>query len=279
MRAGGTMKLRPFLSFCAASLLVANSALAFDKFSVGFGGAFQAGGNFFDKPGDQTIHDQNGTDLSNSLPEYPGFAGLTLGGGGFLDLRAVEYVGIEFGIYGTTDKGSAELTLTTSGAGGIDTSKFNIKIQQKSLHMPLLVKGIIPGKIAQPFLFVGPEFVIPLKKCASPVSAADGDHCVVTVEKTSGNAPRQPADYFNNTAKYIMVTFGLGVEFKLPLPIPKKLFDIRIPLSLRGSVTPGVSGKRDDREHVRVAGTQVSVEYVTNWKFQAVANIGVAFHF
>ncbi len=266
------MKLRPFVLALGASVLVPASAFAFEYVTVGVGAQFQAGGNFFDKPSDQTI---NGTPTD---PEYPGFAGLTLGGGGYVDVRFIEYVGIEFGVLYTSDKGSAELTITdTSPGAGAGQSKFDIKIKQNAIHMPLLVKGVIPGKIAQPMLFIGPEFVVPVTKCDTGVSGTDFPQCRAEVTRTSGNL-NLATDYFINTKKYVMVAFGLGVEFKLPIP----KVDIRIPLTLRGAVNPSVSSKRTERENDTFDSSGkalVRVEYITNWKFEANANIGLGIHF
>jgi hypothetical protein len=237
--------------------------------SVGIGGLFMGGANFFDKPGDQTINGQNRDS------KYPGFAGSSIGGGGYVDVRFIDYVGFEFGVLHMTDKGTADLTITdlTSGA----QANFKVNLSQPALHMPLLLKAAVPGVIAQPVFFVGPEFVIPLASCkADATDRATKDECQAEVVSTSGNASLG-TKYGIITQNSVNVMFGLGAEFKLPIP----KVDIRIPLTLRGSINPGVSDKRDDREKdtVNANGSLERVDYVTNWKFAAYGNIGAAIHF
>ncbi len=263
------MKLRPILAVATALTFLPATASAFEYVTVGIGGMFQAGGNFLDKPDDQTIQLANGKTAAD--PEYPGFAGLTLGGGGFVDVRFIKYVGIEFGVLYTSDKGEAELKITNAG----NEAKFDITISHNAIHMPLLVKGVIPGAVAQPMLFVGPEFVVPL-----------GDGGDAECEQTSppaANCNSLGTKYMMlDTPTYIMVTFGLGVEFKLPLPV----VDIRIPLTLRGSIDPGVPETRqhtdtqDGRAKYTINGNAIEkVEYKTEWKFQAAATLGTSIHF
>ena len=252
------MKKRLAISMLATTLLAPSTALAFDNIlSIGVGGVFQGGGNFFDKPGDQTLV-VNGQSQTVD-PEYPGFAGMTLGGGGFIDLRVIDYIGIETGFIYTRDRGSAELKITPTG--GAET-KYDIEIAHNAMHIPLLFKGVLPGAIAQPYLFVGPEFVIPLN---------DGDTSVEVTQQ--GNVQIDPNLYKTQTDSYTYITFGLGMEFKLPIPV----VDIRIPLSLRGSINPSVSGKRQERETRDLTSGEVS--YKTNWKFMAVASLGLSVYF
>lgn len=75
---------------------------------------------------------------------------------------------------------------------------------------------------------------------------------------------------------YIMVAFGLGVEFKLPIPA----VDIRLPLTLRGAINPSVSDKREERANHTIEGSTIKrIEYKTSFKYQAAANLGASIHF
>jgi len=256
------MKLSTVVPCLALSLALPSTALAFDTIvGIGVGGAFQGGGNFFDKPGDQTL--DVGGQRQSVDPEYPGFAGMTLGGGGFLDLRFIDYLGVEVGFIYTSDKGSAELKV--SPQNGKET-KYNVNIAHNAMHIPLLFKGVIPGAVAQPFLFVGPEFVIPVNEGKASLEVSEQGDAVINSEL-----------YKVNPSSYTYVTFGLGIEFKLPIP----KVDIRIPLSLRGSINPGVSSKREERADYVIGGNGelTSVTYKTNWKFMAVANLGLSVYF
>ena len=252
------MKLQSLLPALAITLLP-SSAMAFEYFTVGVGGQFQAGGNFLDKPDDQRVP-FNGT-ATELKPKYPGFAGLTLGGGPYIDLRAIDYVGVEMGLLFTTDKGTADIDVEVNG----QTTTYTVEIKHSAIHIPLLLKGTLPGEIVSPNIFVGPEFVVPSGRSAS-VTPANNNYDVLSDDTATALGLEKPGGY-------TMVTFGLGLEFNLPIPV----VDIRIPFSLRGSVNPGVSNKRTERSHVDVANSKTY--YSTEWKFQAVANLGASIHF
>ncbi|MFP6683625.1 MAG: outer membrane beta-barrel protein [Polyangiaceae bacterium] len=259
-----TSKFRPILFAAAASaaLLCPSTAhaLEFVTFGVGFIG--QAGGNFLDKPDDQTIQGRVVT------PEYPGFAGLMTGVGGFIDIRFIDYVGIELDVYSASHKGSADFTVYNKTT---DTeSSHDVEISNSALHIPLLIKGAIPGEIVTPVLFVGPEFVLPgdSEIAVTPAMGGSGANFGVVADLES----------------YTVVTFGLGMEFNLP--IPGDVVGVRIPLTLRGSVDPGSPNTREERSSIydvqtgadgRV--TAYTEDYKNRWKFQALATLGASVHF
>jgi hypothetical protein len=145
---------------------------------------------------------------------------------------------------------------------------YTIEIGHDAVHLPLLLKGSIPGEYVQPILFLGPEFVFP----SDPHFAVLESNVPGGGLATSVGGP----NYSASTADYTMFTFGLGLEIMLPIPS----VDIRIPFSLRGSYNPGASDKRDERGDHVVNGTDLQSEtFDTSWKFQAVANFGAAWHF
>jgi hypothetical protein len=228
--------------------------LEFMTFGVGFIGQF--GGNFLDKPDDQTVNGNPNVD-----PEYPGFAGFTTGFGPVIEFRFLGYAGIELDILVQTDTGSAELEFTETIGTQINRGKHTVEITQDAVHVPLLFKGALPGRIVTPMLFLGPEFVVP------------SESSVEIIDKEGTQPNRKYATLTPDT--YIGFTFGLGMEFNLPIPY----VDIRIPLQLRGNVNPGVSNERDGREQQGTNGGVPEVSYSTEWKFQAVFNIGAAVHF
>lgn len=231
--------------------------LEFMTFSVGFLGG--AGGNFLDKPGDQSVQDVEGVE-----PEYPGFAGLTTGIGPTFEVRFLGYAGIELDVLVQSDSGSADLKVTQTANGQINSQTFSVEIRQDAIHMPLLFKGAIPGRIVTPVLFLGPEFVF--------VSKSES-------EIIDGSIPAFHGRQYlaKNPDSYTAFMFGLGLEFNLPIPY----VDIRVPFNLRGMVNPGVSDKREERaDYTGTAPNNItSVAYSTEWKFQAVGNIGLSVHF
>lgn len=230
--------------------------------SVGVGFVGQVGGNFFDKPDDQTV---DGADIEAN---YPGFAGLTTGFGPMLDVRFLGYVGLEMDILFTKDRGEADLEFSVTNGTATQSFDYTIEIGHSAVHLPLLLKGSIPGEWVQPVLFLGPEFVFP----------GDAEFSVLESNAPGGGVPSGAATYGATAESYTMFTFGFGLEVMLPIPS----VDIRIPFSLRGSYNPGVSAKRDERSDPppTANGTDLTREtFKTDWKFQAVANFGAAWHF
>jgi hypothetical protein len=211
------------------------------ELGVGLIGA--AGGNFLDKA------DRKATD-----PDiYPGFSGLTVGGGLMLDGRILDgLLGLEVDAIRSSDKGSGTVTFTVPGY----SAAFKLKIGQSAWHVPILAKITIPSPLVAPAFFVGPELVFP--------SQADA-----TID-----GPVAVTNQFLATAdSYLMVTFGGGVEIKLPLPI----LDLRVPIGLRGSYAPGISSAFSDR--VQHDAGYARVTYHSEWKFAVNGTVGAALYF
>lgn len=239
----------------ALGLFVSNRALAEDSakparksFSGGVGLLGVAGGNFISKPGDKTLTVPGvGTGQAEF---YPGFGGTTLGGGLMFDARFIDLLGLEVDALRTTDRGKGDITFN-------GVYKVTISIEQGAWHVPILAKIVVPGPVVQPMFFVGPELVFP--------SSAKAE-----VDKPLGTEMEARAD------NYTMLTFGGGVEIKLPVPS----IDLRIPVGLRGSYNPGVSDKLADRiDVVWASGAAQKVTYHTEWQYQVVMTLGVAAYF
>ncbi len=218
------------------------------KFGAGLGGVI--GGNFLDKPSDKTLVATDGRQVG-PYTFYPGFAGMTAGGGLMLDARFINLLGIEADVFRTSDKGSGDLSI-----GGY---KLHITLGQSAWHVPVLAKLAVPAPIVSPVFFVGPEFVFP-----GSASLTVDNPGLPPMKATASN--------------YTMITFGAGLEIKLPLPA----LDLRIPFQLRGSVNPGTSGKLRDRVNATARpptyGAQVN-SIKSEWKFQAVATLGAELYF
>jgi hypothetical protein len=181
----------------------------------------------------------------------PGFGGATIGGGLMLDGRFLDgLLGLEVDVMRSGDHGTGTVTFNNFSN--------HITIGQGAWHLPILAKVTIGVPIVAPAFYIGPEIVLPSK---SDVSVD----------------PSQAAPLFGQTVDtYVMVTFGIGVEIKLPLP----LLDMRIPIGLRGGIAPGVSSDFNDRTTLSTAiPPPPNVIYRSEWKFQAAATLGVALYF
>ncbi len=220
-------------------------------FTIGFTGG--AGIAILDKPDDQTIQ------TKSFQPDYPGFVGLATGVGLALELRFLGYFGVEMNVLYASESGSADLTVTDLGTN--TSTQFEVDIGHGAVHVPLLLKGAVPGKVATPFFMLGPEFVIPND---------DAD-----VELTGINTTA--TTYSAYTKNYTMFAFGFGLEFNLPTP----KVDMRIPLSIRGAYNPGVKNRREDRTRWKPdAGPPLTEEsFATVWQYTVRAQLGLSVNF
>jgi hypothetical protein len=220
-------------------------------FGVGALGAL--GGNFLDKPDDTHPKYQG---VSIGLETYPGFGGMSGGGGLMLEGRFIGLLGLEVDVLRSSDHGHGDLT--------INGTKFTMTIGQSATHVPVLAKLVAPLPVVRPMVFVGPEFVFP--------SSAEGkvDPVVVGFPQITAKAD-----------SYTMVSFGLGMEFVLPVPS----IDLRIPFTLRGGYNPSAGDTLDDRatHTITPAGANVvridKIEYKSEWRYQTYATLGVAAYF
>ena len=222
--------------------------------------------NFIDEPTGQDIRLAAQEGESTVVPDYPGFAGVT-GATGFgfqIDVRIIEYIGLELNLFHTTDRGSADITLYGADVPGGEKRphEFTLEIRHDAWHIPLLLKGVLVGEVVQPSLFVGPEFVI--------VGNAEA-------EVTAGENPYTSTTFEANAHHYMFITFGIGLEFKLPIPA----VDVRIPLNLRAGINPDTPGDRYALE--KDYGTSINelskVVYHTAFQYEALITLGASMHF
>ena len=225
------------------SVFSAASARAESHFGAGLIGA--VGGNFLDKP-----------DRGPADPDiYPGYGGLTIGGGLMLDGRILDgLLGLEVDVMRTSDKGSGTVNFSTNIAGQTFSTSIKQTIGQSAWHVPILAKITFPSPLIAPMVFIGPELVFPGSGSSDP----------------SSEGAYQLKAHADN---YVMVTFGAGVEIKLPLPI----LDLRIPLGIRGSYNPSAPSSFSDR----VKGNLLTgpLTYYSGWKYDVNFTAGAAIYF
>jgi hypothetical protein len=215
--------------------LCAEQSFAKDKdWSVGAGLFGMVGGNFQQKP----------TRAGFEPDVNPGFGGVTGGGGLMIDSRFFDMIGLELDIIRSSDHGGGDVTFN-----GVTT---HVNIGQGAWHFPILAKLTFPAPMIQASLFIGPEIVSPSKDSVSTDPAAAAIGFAQTVDT------------------YVMLTFGGGVEIKLPLPV----VDVRIPITIRGSWAPGVSDKFAER-----TPTLAPITYKSDWQFAVNGTLGAAIYF
>lgn len=230
----------------------------FDEyFTIGVGPAGAFGAVFLSKvdPQNRNYPDRNNPAVRHDTDTYPGFSGSSLGGGLAIDMRIIDYIGIELDIFYAKQRGAGELKLNNQAT--------NMHMGEGSIHVPLLFKAVLAGKVVSPSLFIGPEFVFP------------GDPQLEDTLSGVG-IPK----FTSSNSKYTMMAFGLGIEFRLPLEL--KYVDICIPISLRGGYH-GV-GSNLDPDRATYVGTGPdftsisSIDYKSNWEWQALGTFGLTVH-
>lgn len=239
-----TMRAALIVAACAAALtapaLTPNAHADIPAIDVGVGALGFFGGNFLTEPDDKSPED------SNFEVPYPGFGGTGAGGGLILEARALGIVGLETGLYFGTQEATG------------DIDDVDITLRQRSLHIPLLLKLALPGALVSPNIFGGLEFVIPQESEAEQEVTA-------LVDGVTGKG-----DPYKN------ITFGVGIEFKLPIPG----IDLRIPFSIRGTRNLDDDGSIDSRVQYTTQGRLLrSGEFSTEWSWQTTATLGLAYYF
>lgn len=199
------------------------------------GGLFGiVGGNFQEKPS------RAGFDPDVN----PGFGGVTGGFGLMVDARFFKLIGLEVDAIRSSDHGTGDVTFN-----GFTT---HVTIGQAAWHIPILAKVAFDMPLVVPLVFIGPEIVAPSKSSVStdPSLAAAG--------------------FAQTVDTYVMLTFGGGIEIKLPIPV----IDLRIPVTIRGSWNPGVSSKFSDR-----TTSLAPITYKSDWQFAVNGTLGAAIYF
>jgi hypothetical protein len=227
---------RPLLGGLALmSLLTPAEALALGPVDLGVSVLAVGGYNAIDKGSSPSFSS------GSQRLEYPGFGGTSLGGGLALEARVLGIVGVEVDGVFSRDVGDGKIGATT------------VTIGQRAVHVPVLLKGVVPLPGVRPFVLVGPEFVLPLP------SKAESD-------------PPGEIRAVVGTERYTLVTAGLGAEVKLPLPG----VDLRASLSLRGSYRTGSSAELADRVTPLPSGALI---LDGRWRYQALlgASFGIFF--
>lgn len=229
-------------AFCSSLFVVSVVHADEDShFTVGASVFGMAAGNFLAEPANDTLTLSNG--VSAEAGTYPGFAGVGAGFGFGADVRYRSFVGLEVNLVRSTDRGKGDIGSAT------------VEIGETAWHVPLFIKAMLPTPVMEPSVFVGPEFVFP----------GDAEATVTPSQ------PKGTTQLSASAERYTMLTFGFGFEFKLPLPI-----DLRIPLTLRGSINPSTADTLDERATHEISGTTVmSVDYVSEWQYRVAATLGV----
>ena len=234
--------------------------------------------HWIDKPADRAV---SAGGLSGRDESYPGFFGGDLGWGVMIDVRFFELIGVEIDVLKQTDRGSGTIEVKGGGIpciirnnGGSTTTPaqvYDLTIGQPAWHVPVMAKLSIPTSrdtrktdreeveyiLGWTTLAFGPEIVFP------------GDASLDV-------SPPGLAYPLRATAStYLMYTAALGFERRLT-----SSFDLRVLGTLRGSYNPGPGSSASGRAHYDAIGATLQpIEYVSEWRYQAGATLGLGVYF
>lgn len=162
---------------------------------------------------------------------YPGF-GIGPGVGLSLEARLLGMVGLESGIYYMGDNLTG---WQDKSVNGIDRGRVTMEHEVTALHVPLLIKGVIPTPGLKPFLSLGVEFVFQQSSSLEYRTERDNDNDA-TID--------QYGPIFNTrnnvaTANYTMLQLTTGVEIDLGV--------VRVPIEIRAGYNLGWDDSFDAR--------------------------------
>lgn len=132
------------------------------RFIIGF--KTGAGGTLWDEPKDTVLRNVTGTDTTFDIPIFNETrGGYTMSAGFFIEGIFYEYLGLEIGAYFTqhtllekTDWNYFE-TVNGNVTAQVE-AKSEEELQWTALHVPILVKAVVPSGSTRISLGVGPEF-------------------------------------------------------------------------------------------------------------------------
>lgn len=168
--------------------------------------------------------DYNG--VQRSIPQgpelYPLF-GVGAGVGGFIEVRAIDIIGLEFGLFQSWDNGNG--WEDKNDANGRTIGRVTQEQRTRALHIPIMVKASVPGLI-RPTFGLGLELVHQQKS-------------TLTYRADVFDTTDLNTRYSIVPSKYALFAFSFGLEIDLG--------QIRIPIELRGGYNTGFNKALSER--------------------------------
>ncbi len=195
---------------------------------------------------------------------YPSF-GLGATVGGFLEVRAWDFIGLEVGFYQSWDNAAGFEDKNAAGSGQT-VGRVDHKQCTSAFHIPALIKLSLDGDLVRPTFGLGAEFV---KQNTSTLEYSSDNFSVIDREV---GYEFQNILYKIEPTSYVNIVASIALEFD---------FDpIRVPIELRANINPTFESALDPR--VTATGTpNNNLELVYDGVFQAqfALLLGVAYDF
>lgn len=178
-------------------------------------------------------------------PQGPDFyAMFGLGGafGAVLEIRALDIVGIETGIYQSYDNGNGWEDKNLPS--GVTAGRVTQEQRTTALHIPIMAKASVPGFV-RPTFGLGVEIV---KQTKSELTYRADVFDVTTFNNRYSITP----------SSYTMLAFSFALEIDLG--------PVRIPIELRGGYNTGFRKGLDER--VEASGNPLAPNYEYDGRYQ-----------
>lgn len=235
------------LSLLAVILLTASTAAAEEskpfplQIAAGFkGGLNGVAGYGFEN--NARITGDDGREYVFNRPEYYGHFGLSGAGGVSLEVRALNFVGLEFGFYYAQDNATGYVDKNDAATGRTLTRIVSDQVTT-AYHVPIMLKFNIPTETVRPFLGLGLGLVF-----------QSNSELTYSEEPQAGRLAAGELDRIQNQnqiepTNYNLFIFSLGVEVAAG--------PVRIPIELRGGYNLGYDRAADSRARFETATDQI----------------------
>lgn len=177
-------------------------------------------------------------------------------GGAFglvLEARAMDFIAIETGFYYSRDNGSGWNDFLDGG--GNKLTRIHQEQATTAYHIPLLLKGSIPGPLLRPFLGVGIEFI---RQSSSELTYTEETNTTLAAQLQARNTIV--------TSNYSVLLATLGMDIKLG--------PVRIPIEIRAGYNLGFE-KNLNKRATYEAGNPGKLTY--NGKYQGHVGLFTGF--
>lgn len=210
------------------------------QLAAGFrGGLLGFGGEGFSNPSNVTATD--GRQYSGVYPEYFGHFGVGGAGGLSLEVRAMNFIGLEFGYHygGGTAHGYVDKNDASTGR---TITRLTSEQTTTAYHIPLLLKVNIPADFVRPFFGIGIELI---RQVSAEIEYGEE---VGTASQSSYVASLNERNEVR-AVDYNLLLASAGVELVFG--------SLRVPIELRVGYNLGYSSDINDRARVEIGDSEV----------------------
>lgn len=191
---------------------------------------------------------------------YPMFG---LGGsvGGFVEVRALDIVGFELGLFQSWDNGDGFEDKNDAGTGQT-IGRIDQKQRTSAIHFPIMVKASIPAKLVRPTFGLGAEFIF---QNSSTLEYSSDEFSISAKDNGYEVSNRL---YKIEPTSYVNLIFSFALEFDID--------PVRIPIELRLQINPSFESALDSRVDTTAAPT---LTYDGVYQAQFSLFTGIAYDF